>query len=452
MNIFFIFPSIKLDKTVNHGAASLFGVIKEKGAQVDLYHPDKFDLDEMIKQFTKKEYSLCLISTVTNQWPYAYKYINAIREISDVFIIVGGHHPTQCPNILKECPEIDAICIGEGDLALGKFLDKYSKQEEVYSIKNMHFRKRNSSEIIINEMGELIGDLDTLPYPDYSIYSKRSVLNYPALMFSRGRPFTCTYCCNHSIRKMNAKKGRYVRFKSIDRAIQEIQKFLKVFDVSVLNYDDDTFTKNKEWLFAFLKEYKKEINIPFNCNARPETLNDEVCKALKDANCRSVSMGVESGNENIRKHILKRTMTNESLIEAFAMLKRHGIITSSFNMVGIPEETYEEYLDTVKLNRTILPDQMQISIYYPYPGTELANYAIEKGYLPSKEVFSHSYFSESILDMKKFPKWKIKIAYTMFHFNVFKEQSFIKAVYYLLRYNLLKNIFIKKILKVVLFR
>ena len=77
-----------------------------------------------------------------------------------------------------------------------------------------------------------------------------------------------------------------------------------------LNIDDDTFTKNKMWLKDFLERYIKEINIPFNCNARPETVSIEVMKLLKESGCNIVSIGVESGNEELRKNILKRKITN----------------------------------------------------------------------------------------------------------------------------------------------
>jgi len=450
MNIFFIFPSIGIDKTVNHGIASLCSVIKEKGHEVDIYHPDRININELYKKFGRKEYSLCLISAVTNQWLYALEIIKSLRKISDIMIIVGGHHATNSSNILQENEEIDGICIGEGDIALGELLDKLEKEENYYHIKNLWFRKRKTGKIIKNEIGNLIGNLDDLPFPNYSVFSERTILNYPALMFSRGCPYNCTYCCNNSLRKLYTGKGNYIRAKSVKRAIEEVGDFVKKYNPPVLNFDDDTFIKDKKWLYSFLDEYKKITKIPFNCNTRPETLNEETCRRLKKANCRSISIGIESGNEQLRKERLKRHMSNKSIKEAFDMVKRHKIKTSSFNMVGIPDETYQNYWDTVKLNREINPGQMQISIFYPYPGTELGDYAKKINVVSAKNKFSHSYFSKSILNMKQFPRWKVKYAYLFFHFNVFKSQSIIKALYYFLRYNLLKKIYIKKFLKAIL--
>jgi len=284
------------------------------------------------------------------------------------------------------------------------------------------------------------------------VFSKRSIINYPALMFSRGCPYDCSYCCNNSLRKLYRGKGTYIRLKSVKRAMEEVQIFINNFSPLILNFDDDTFMKNREWLFSFLDEYKRLTKIPFNCNTRPETINEERCQRLKEANCNIISVGIESGNEHLRKQILKRRMSNMSIKESFDIMKKHGLKTSSYNMVGLPDETFENHMDTVKLNRDIQPDLMQISIFYPYLKTELGDYARDKGYIVEESKFSHSYFSESILKMEQFPKWKIKCAYTFFHFNVFRNKSIIKALYYLIRYNFLKNIYIKKFLKVLLRR
>lgn len=180
MNIFFIFPSIGVDKTVNHGIVSLCGVIKEKGHKIDIYHPDRVSINELYKKFRQKEYSLCLISTVTNQWPYALKIIKSLRKISDIMIIMGGHHVTNCPNVLQENKEIDGICVGEGDTALGELIDKLEKRKDYYHIKNFLFRKRKNGKIVKNEIRNLTENLDNLPFPDYSVFSGRTILNYPA--------------------------------------------------------------------------------------------------------------------------------------------------------------------------------------------------------------------------------------------------------------------------------
>jgi radical SAM superfamily enzyme YgiQ (UPF0313 family) len=187
VEVFFISPSINLGVWVNYGIASLCGIIKEKGHHAELYQPVRFNINEFYGRFGQKKYTLCLVSTVTNQWPYALKYIKALRKVSQIPIIVGGHHVTCCPDTIKENPEIDGICIGEGDIALGALLDRMVEGKEYHDLKNMWFRREH--EIIRNEIGNLIGDLDVLPFPDYSVFSRQAIAGRPSILLSRGCPY-----------------------------------------------------------------------------------------------------------------------------------------------------------------------------------------------------------------------------------------------------------------------
>lgn len=430
MNIFFISPSINLGLWVNYGIASLCGIIKEKGHNTDLYQPVKFDLNEFCDEVKKKNYSLCLVSTVTNQWPYAIKYVKALKNISNIPVIIGGHHATCCPSIIEENPEIDGICIGEGDNALSKLLDRIDRGEEYYNIDNMWFRKGN--ELIRNELGDLIQNLDDLPFPDYSVFSKKALNERVSIMLSRGCPYNCTYCCNNYLRRLYSGKGKYVRKKSVKRAIDEVHDFIKQYKPLKLNFDDDTFIKDKQWLMQFLKEYKQLTDIPFDCNSRPETLDDDVCKSLKEANCDTLCIGVESGSEDFRRTMLKRKMTNDSIIKAFSLLRKYGIKSYSFNIVGAPGDTYQNYLETVNLNRKIKPDGFQITVFYPYPATDLFQYAKEKGMLKDN-VFKDSFVSSSLLRMKEFPSWKINFAKNTFAYRIWSgEKTFFRRIIFLL--------------------
>jgi radical SAM superfamily enzyme YgiQ (UPF0313 family) len=443
MNVFFIFPAINLSAWVNHGIAALCGIAKEKGHHVELYQPVRISMRELHDRFSDKKFSLCLVSSTTNQYPYALKLVKYIKMVSDVPVILGGPHATNCPNILEENEAIDGLCIGEGDLALSELLDCIEKNEEPYHIKNMWFRKGNH--IIKNEVRHLIEDLDILPMPDYSVFSTEVIDRRPSILLSRGCPYNCSHCCNNVLLGLYKGKGKYTRTKSIKRAIDEVSEFIEKYSPNKLNFDDDTFVKNKDWLFSFLEEYKEITKIPFDCNTRPETLDDETCRRLKDANCDTLCIGIESGSEELRKCRLNRNMSNESIKTAFALAHKYRMNTYAFNMIGIPDETYENHLDTIKLNRETKPTRTQITIFYPYPGTELYRYAKEKGYIKDPVEYRDSFVSGSILKMKQFPKWKISMAYYLFLYNVYAEQKFLlKNVKYIMVQIVSNNNYVKK--------
>lgn len=405
---------------------------------------DKSQYQELHNRFINTKPSLCLVSATTNQYPYALRLIKHINKFSDVPVIIGGPHATNCPTIIEENEGIYGLCIGEGDLALSELLDCLENNQNPYHIKNMWFR--NGDKIIRNEVRHLIEDLDNLPMPDYSVFSTDAINRRPSILLSRGCPYNCTYCCNNVLLNLYKGKGKFTRIKSIKRAIAEISDFIMKYSPNKLNFDDDTFVKNKEWLFPFLTEYQRLTNIPFDCNTRPETLDDETCRKLKEANCKTLCIGIESGNEAIRRDRFNRSMSNETIKSAFALAHKYKIGTYAFNMVGVPDETYEDHLDTIKLNREIKPTSTQITIFYPYPGTELHRYAQERRYIRDVLHYKDSFVSRSILTMKQFPKWKISMAYYLFLYNVYPQnRSLFKSIKYIMRQMFPKSKYIRSL-------
>jgi hypothetical protein len=102
---------------------------------------------------------------------------------------------------------------------------------------------------------------------------------------------------------------------------------------------------------------------------------------LKRAGCYLIKFGVESGCEVIVNDVLRRNLTNDDIRRAFTLSRQAGLTTESFNMVGIPYETPARILETIKLNAEIKVDQMQVTIYQPYQGTELAEVCRQEGFL-----------------------------------------------------------------------
>ena len=119
----------------------------------------------------------------------------------------------------------------------------------------------------------------------------------------------------------------------------------------------------------------------FYCSTRVEMCTDEVLDMLKDAGCFMILIGVESGNEEFRKNLLKRFMSNQTLISAFRRIRERGIRTWSFAMVGLPYETRKLLWETVRLNWQCRPDFVMSSIYYPFRGTTLGNLCYENNWV-----------------------------------------------------------------------
>jgi radical SAM superfamily enzyme YgiQ (UPF0313 family) len=425
MKVLFLYPCYKLEKTANHGIASLSAFLKNAGNATRLIYLENNEFEEAFEKIKAYSPDLVAVSVVTNQWNFVKDFAVAFKKRFKIPLVCGGAHINADPTAVKECPEIDGGCVGEGELFLKEYALRLKEKRSVKDLMNFCYLK--DGDVVENDLNPLIANLDELPIPDYEIFTKEVYLNYPNLTFSRGCPHTCTYCCNELLRHTYRGKGIYIRYKSIERAMKEIAYVIEKFKPSILNFDDDSFTKSKKWVLEFVESYKNNFKLPFRCNARPEQLDEELVSALKSANCDLISIGIESGNEELRKRVLKRSMSNEAIEKAFALCKKYKIKSSSFNMVGIPDETPEMFRDTLELNKKVSPDYAQLTIFYPYPGTALGLYAKEKGYIISKQ-HAESYFRKGVLELPDFSYEQIKQAYKDFYWQIYKGKNIIRYV------------------------
>ena len=171
-------------------------------------------------------------------------------------------------------------------------------------------------------------------------------------MLSRGCPYNCTYCCNHQIKQVYPNIKDYTRFHTPEKSIQYIKAVLDKYpDMRYVDFRDNILPFNLDWFFDFIQRYKTEIALPFACRYRANLVKEEVIEALKDAGCYLVHFGVESGNEYISNQVLNRGIKREQLERAFDLCHKYKMSTLSYNMVGLPDETLETALDTIKAKR-----------------------------------------------------------------------------------------------------
>jgi len=166
-----------------------------------------------------------------------------------------------------------------------------------------------------------------------------------------------------------------------------------------ISFCDDLFCCDipKGWLHEFCKKYEEQIGLPFTSTAFASWIKEDLVSALKEANCLSIRMGVETGNEKVRKEILKKNLKNDDIYRAAAILHKYKIRFLTYNMLGIPTETYQDSLKTYQINREIRPYYAWCSLLNPYRGTTIADIAEKEGCLPESYKFSSSYFDETPL-------------------------------------------------------
>jgi radical SAM superfamily enzyme YgiQ (UPF0313 family) len=191
-----------------------------------------------------------------------------------------------------------------------------------------------------------------------------------------------------------------LRRHSVNRAVEEMVEAKQSYPLKRLFINDDIFILDKEWLENFTEPYRQEVGLPFACNVRANLVDEDRARLLKEAGCFMVSFGIESGDAQLRKQILNKNITNEQIYKSAELFRKYGIKMKTFNIVGLPDETVEKALKTVRINAEIKVDYPWCSILQPYPRTELAGIAKSKGLIAedfSLDDLEKSFFSGSVL-------------------------------------------------------
>jgi radical SAM superfamily enzyme YgiQ (UPF0313 family) len=307
------------------------------------------------------------------QTPIAQDGLRAIRIARKACpkskIIIGGAHATVATKSLIKNKDIDFIVIGEGEKALLNIVTGKTKKR------------------IVQETP--IENLDDLPFPkrdlmNYTEYLKQSP--YISLMVSRGCPFNCLFC-QPTQRKLFGDK---VRMRTPENVIAEVKEIVKNYGSDImLDFQDDTFTWNAQWLSKFCRLIKP-LNLLWKCNTRVNVVDEKKLSMMKDSGCVFICYGIESGSQKILD-FMRKGITVQQIKDAFRMTHDACILTIAFVIIGSPTETKEDLEKTVSLIREIRPDGLQVSIMTPLIGTDLEKYCVNNGISNIKSLSDYHY-------------------------------------------------------------
>lgn len=366
------------------------------------------DFRRIVMEYKPDLVGLCVVEDTCK---LGFSLLKSIKDL-DVPIIVGGVYAILCPEEVIAEDVVDMVCIGEGEEVMVELCERMKHNRDYITVPGLWIKE--NGRIIKNPMQKLI-NLNALPYLDFSIYEEErfyrpmqgKIYRMLPVEMGRGCSFSCTFCCAPALRHLFKSGGSYFRKKTIERVIDEIRFYRDTYGLNYVYFTAETFlSMNEEDFEKFISLYK-EIKLPFWCQTRPETISENRIKALEEICCNRISVGLESGNEVVRKRVLNRVMSNEEILKAFEILARSTISVSVNNIIGIPDETREQVFDTINLNRSIKSDSLTVSIFTPYKGSALWRYCINKGYI-SKDDFSADSVKASILTMPSLSKDEIR--------------------------------------------
>lgn len=291
-----------------------------------------------------------------------------------------GPHVTVLPEeSLRTSSAIDFIVRREFEHAVAEF----ARGRELQEIAGISFRK--DGQIVRNPDRPLVEDLDALPFAveiykrdlDISRYNI-PFLHHPYISFytSRGCPAQCTFC----LWPQTMGSHRW-RTRSSDNVVAEVRRVRELFpQAKEIFFDDDTFTIGKSRVLELCQKLKP-LKITWSCNSRVTT-DLETLRAMREAGCRLLVVGFESGDATILKN-MKKGATTEQAVAFMKNCRRLGFIIHGDFQIGLPGETRETIEKTMRFAMALDPETIQVSMAHPYPGTELYQFLRDRGYLLS---------------------------------------------------------------------
>jgi hopanoid biosynthesis associated radical SAM protein HpnJ len=329
-------------------------------------------------------YEFLVLFTSTVGWECDQRLAMAIAEAKPSIRIafVGPPVTTSPDKALNECPAVDFICRREFDYSVVEFAEG-KPLNEIFGISY-----RLDGKIVHNPDRPQVENLDEMPWAskiymrdlDVTRYNVPFLLHpFIALYSTRGCPAQCTFCL-----WPQTLSGHAWRKRSTDDVAAELAWAKQAFpEVKEYFFDDDTFNIQKARTIE-LCEKLKPLGLTWSCNSRVTTDYDTL-KAMKEAGCRLLIVGFESGDPQILKNIKKGT-TIQRALDFANDCQTLGLVIHGDFILGLPGETKKSIRNTIEFAKRLDCETIQVSIAHAFPGTELFEYVEQNGFITNRAM------------------------------------------------------------------
>ncbi len=305
-------------------------------------------------------------------------------------IIVGGAFPTVYPKkLISESPSVDYEVTSEGEITIVELVESIKQNKDVNEVKGIVYRNE-IDQAIQTPPRPLIERLDSIPFPAHHLFDLDAYQPPPGMFFrrplrhmitTRGCPFRCVFCDDRVV-----WRGR-CRMRSAENIIEEMEVLVNKYGAKEIHFYDDTFTVNKKRVFRLCGLLmKRKLKVLWRCSSRVDTVTEEMLKAMYSAGCRSISYGIESGDDEILKKMNKNTTVAQSK-NAVKWTNKAKIQAKGFFMMNFPGETMETTEKTIALSKELDLDFAGFNLTIPQHGEQLKKMVEENYELNEKTYF-----------------------------------------------------------------
>lgn len=353
---------------------------------------DVFDrTSRVVEEAAALEPDLLAFSVLTPTYQWCLDVARRVKAKVGCPVIFGGVHPSAVPEVCLEESAVDYVCVGEGEHAIVALADALAaikgEGRPQTPIANLWWRDEEG-EVVRGPNAAFTQDLDALPFWDKELWEDAlDVGAYYLTMSSRGCPYRCTFCFNNFFARLPGKGGgKYVRQRSVEHQMEELRRAHARYNLRYIEFTDDIFTVDKEWIKAFTTAYKREIGVPFQCLVHPRFIDRDMAGWLKDAGCVHVQMGVQSVDEEYKRKTLLRMEKDDHLRKALAALRDAGLGVKLDHILGLPGEPRSAQREARDLYVEYQPRRIQTFWLTYVPGIDLTKQALESGALSQTDV------------------------------------------------------------------
>ena len=364
------------------------GLLEKNGHKVRLCDAPAWDwnVSDVLRDLRKFNPDAIVVNTSFTSVNNDLEVSSRIKGEFDVPIVMVGPPTSQFAEKMLEV--VDVVARLEYDFTLAELAERMEDGDtnNISDVLGISFRQNGRIKHNPDRPFSSSKDLDSLPFVSevyrrhlnvYDYFLNYSLYPMVQIFTGRGCPYKCTFCS-----WPQSFMGRKYRVRSVENVLDELEWIEENLpEVKEVFFEDDTFTISKRRVREFCRGYRdRGLDLSWSCNARVDTLDLETMKEMKKANCRFLIVGFESANDEILKNI-KKGFTVEQAREFARNVKKAGLLLHADFIIGLPGENEETIERTRRFIKEIMPEQLQVSVASPFPGTEFYDWAKANGYL-----------------------------------------------------------------------